>query len=163
MTIVNERQQLAYANAQAAEQVGRAQAGQAAHRRLEPRREHGRPPQHGGRLAHVNGLLKERLGVIRLGELCAGQPVLGRQQRYVEGVVGRVAVNEVEHAVAAGVEAGSDAGPGDLALRRVRHGEAPVAVLGNVLAQVRQPPGVVQTLERCRVKGVEANHQNAHR
>ncbi len=142
------------ADTQTAEQVGRAQAGQAAHRRLEPRREHGRPPQHGGRLAHVDRLLEDRLGVVRLGELRAGQARLGGQKRHVQGVVGRVAMNEVEHAVAAGVQPGGDACPGHFALRRVGHREAPIAVLGYVLAQVRQPAGVVQTLERCRVKGV---------
>ena len=99
------------ANPQLAADIGRAESGQGVDRQVGTRREHGRPPQGRGGIAHARGFFKEGFRGVRRDEAFAQRGFLHRQNGHVRDVRVRVAQDEVEDAVVARVGAGGDARP----------------------------------------------------
>ena len=84
----------------------------------------------------------------------------GPRRRQIRRHRLRVAMDEVEDAVAARVEAGDEGGPGHRALRRDRRAERREAARGGQLREIRQPAAVDQVRVRLVVEAVEAEHDH---
>ena len=109
---------------QAAQQIGRAQAGQRAHGRFYPRGEQSRPPQRRGRISLRHSLVKNGLGRKRLSKLRTAKTNLGRQQRDIQSIICRVTMDKVKHPMPTRVQTRGNTCPGNFTLRWIRNGKA---------------------------------------
>ena len=88
--------------------------------------------------------------------------LLGGQQRNVWDIRFWVAVNKVEDAVRAGVDAGGDARQGNFGLGRGTNFQAGVSALIHQSGQIRHPAGFLESFKDDRVKRVESQNDRSH-
>ena len=136
------------------------------------RREVHRHPVDGGRNAGVLENLPQRAALAHQLDAPTRERELPRaeaeaapgRQHPVGGRVHldrrRLAVQEVEHPVPAGVHAGDEVGPGDGAERRHARLEGGEAPFGGEAREVRKPPLVDEPLEIAGVHAVDAEHDD---